>query len=57
MSTIDWDQLHKEAIDAMKTAYAPYSKFPVGVSALVNATSKMLVMVLVYALSGVWSLI
>ena len=36
MSTIDWDQLHKEAINAMKTAYAPYSKFPVGVSALVS---------------------
>ncbi|CAB4568262.1 MAG: cytidine deaminase [Actinobacteria bacterium] len=36
MSAIDWDQLHKEAIAAMKTAYAPYSKFPVGVSALVN---------------------
>jgi cytidine deaminase len=36
MSTLDWDLLHKEAISAMKTAYAPYSKFPVGVSALVN---------------------
>ena len=36
MSTIDWEQLHKEAINAMKTAYAPYSKFPVGVSALVS---------------------
>ena len=36
MSTLDWDLLHKEAIVAMKTAYAPYSKFPVGVSALVN---------------------
>ena len=36
MSTLDWDLLHKEAIAAMKTAYAPYSKFPVGVSALVN---------------------
>ena len=30
MSTLDWDLLHKEAISAMKTAYAPYSKFPVG---------------------------
>jgi cytidine deaminase len=36
MSTLDWDLLHKEAISAMKTAYAPYSKFPVGVSALVS---------------------
>ena len=36
MSALNWDLLHKEAIAAMKTAYAPYSKFPVGVSALVN---------------------
>jgi cytidine deaminase len=36
MSTLDWDLLHKEAIAAMRTAYAPYSKFPVGVSALVS---------------------
>jgi cytidine deaminase len=36
MSQINWEQLHQEAVLAMKTAYAPYSKFPVGVSALVN---------------------
>ncbi|MEI9908077.1 MAG: cytidine deaminase [Actinomycetota bacterium] len=29
---IDWRILHSTAIDAMKTAYAPYSKFPVGVA-------------------------
>ena len=36
MTHIDWDQLHRSAIEAMKMAYAPYSKFPVGVAALVN---------------------
>lgn len=33
---IDWDLLHAQAISAMKQAYAPYSKFPVGVAALVD---------------------
>jgi cytidine deaminase len=33
---IDWDLLHTQAISAMKKAYAPYSKFPVGVAALVD---------------------
>lgn len=33
---IDWERLHAEAVAAMKTAYAPYSKFPVGVAALVD---------------------
>jgi cytidine deaminase len=37
MSTnIDWDSIHNLAKDAMKKAYAPYSKFPVGVAALVD---------------------
>ena len=36
MTLIDWDQLHQSAIAAMKMAYAPYSKFPVGVAALVS---------------------
>ena len=36
MTLIDWDQLHGSAIEAMKMAYAPYSKFPVGVAALVS---------------------
>lgn len=33
---IDWEQLHSQALTAMKSAYAPYSKFPVGVAALVD---------------------
>ena len=33
---INWDLLRSEALGAMKNAYAPYSKFPVGVAALVN---------------------
>jgi cytidine deaminase len=37
MSTnIDWDSIHNLAKVAMKKAYAPYSKFPVGVAALVD---------------------
>ncbi len=33
---IDWDALKNHATEAMKTAYAPYSKFPVGAAALVD---------------------
>lgn len=33
---IDWDLLHAQAISAMNKAYAPYSKFPVGVAGLVD---------------------
>jgi cytidine deaminase len=33
---IDWDLLHTKAQEIMKSAYAPYSKFPVGVAALVD---------------------
>jgi cytidine deaminase len=33
---IDWDLLRAEALEAMKKAYVPYSKFPVGVAALVD---------------------
>ena len=36
MIKIDWDLLHKNAKTAMKSAYVPYSKFPVGVAALVD---------------------
>ena len=36
MTTINWESIHQSAIGAMKMAYAPYSKFPVGVAALVN---------------------
>ena len=33
---INWEELQTRAIGAMKKAYAPYSKFPVGVAALVD---------------------
>lgn len=33
---IDWDELHRAAVDIMRHAYAPYSKFPVGVAGLVD---------------------
>jgi len=33
---IDWPALRAAAIDAMRGAYAPYSKFPVGAAALVD---------------------
>ncbi len=33
---VDWDLLRAQAVSAMKNAYAPYSKFPVGVAALVD---------------------
>ncbi|MEV4115768.1 cytidine deaminase [Nonomuraea sp. NPDC049695] len=33
---IDWDGLRDTAADAMRNAYAPYSKFPVGAAALVD---------------------
>ena len=38
MSTveIDWTRLHEEAKKIMAKAYAPYSKYPVGVAALVD---------------------
>jgi len=36
MSAINWDDLKKAAISAMKNAYAPYSHFPVGAAALVD---------------------
>lgn len=35
-STIDWDALRAVAMGAMAKAYVPYSRFPVGVAALVN---------------------
>jgi cytidine deaminase len=34
--TPDWQLLHATAITASKKAYAPYSKFPVGVAGLVS---------------------
>ncbi len=36
MSEIDWQLLETTAVAAMESAYAPYSKFPVGVAALVD---------------------
>ncbi|SEN74612.1 cytidine deaminase [Cryobacterium sp. TMT1-3] len=33
---IDWAALRTQALAAMETAYVPYSKFPVGVAALVD---------------------
>lgn len=33
---IDWELLKKEAINASKKAYAPYSNFPVGAAGLVS---------------------
>jgi cytidine deaminase len=33
---IDWDGLRDEALAAMEKAYVPYSRFPVGVAALVD---------------------
>ena len=36
MSTVDWDALRSAAVEAMRRAYAPYSRFPVGAAALVD---------------------
>lgn len=35
-ATVDWDLLHAKATEAMQRAYAPYSRFPVGVAGLVD---------------------
>lgn len=36
MSGPDWPALRSAAVDAMRHAYAPYSRFPVGAAALVD---------------------
>lgn len=36
MPEIDWDALQTAAREAMTKAYVPYSKFPVGVAAMVD---------------------
>jgi cytidine deaminase len=36
LPTVDWPALRTAATDAMRTAYAPYSRFPVGVAGLVD---------------------
>jgi cytidine deaminase len=33
---IDWAALHDRAVELMRRAYAPYSRFPVGVAGLVD---------------------
>ena len=33
---VDWDGLQTRAVEAMRHAYAPYSRFPVGAAALVD---------------------
>lgn len=33
---VDWEALRALAVEAMRTAYAPYSGFPVGVAGLVD---------------------
>ncbi|HEY8652454.1 MAG TPA: cytidine deaminase [Dermatophilaceae bacterium] len=35
-ASVDWDLLHAKATEAMQRAYAPYSRFPVGVAGLVD---------------------
>ncbi len=34
--TVDWESLRKEAIDASRNAYVPYSHYPVGAAALTD---------------------
>jgi len=36
VNDIDWGALHEVALAAMRKAYVPYSKFPVGVAAIVD---------------------
>jgi cytidine deaminase len=36
VTDIDWDELRAAATDAMKRAYAPYSRYKVGAAALVT---------------------
>lgn len=35
-ASVDWVLLHAKATEAMRRAYAPYSKFPVGVAGLAD---------------------
>jgi len=35
-ASVNWDLLRDSAVEAMRQAYAPYSKFPVGVAGLVD---------------------
>jgi cytidine deaminase len=33
---VDWDALRAQAVETMRKAYAPYSRFPVGVAGIVD---------------------
>ncbi len=35
-TTVDWTELHRRAVEVAARAYAPYSRFPVGVAGLVE---------------------
>jgi cytidine deaminase len=35
-AVVDWEALRSRAVEAMRQAYAPYSRFPVGVAGLVD---------------------
>lgn len=35
-AAVDWEALRADAIEAMRRAYVPYSRFPVGVAGLVD---------------------
>src|SRR6266568_5113412 len=35
-STVDWEALRSAAREVMRSAYAPYSRYPVGAAALVD---------------------
>lgn len=37
MADLDWDDLRGRAADVMRSAYCPYSRFPVGAAGLVRA--------------------
>jgi len=36
VGSVDWDDLRAQAVEAMRHAYAPYSRYPVGVAGLVD---------------------
>jgi cytidine deaminase len=36
VAEFDWEGLRQQAVEAMRHAYAPYSRFPVGAAALVD---------------------
>ncbi len=36
MADVDWEALRERAVETMRRAYAPYSRFPVGAAAVVD---------------------